>query len=172
MNSCNGTTTEARGYALVNGLKMYYEIEGTGDPLVCIPSIAGLTLSFTRTNNPKVDPIVAGEYFNNHWLAAIKKMMAYDDSRADKSWCHHLYYNDLLRDPASALGAAYQHFGEPFDPLHARKIKAWVDQRPKNTFGVHKYSLEEFGLDAKKMREQYAEYMERYNVPVEYKSSY
>ena len=41
MNSCNGTTTEARGYAPVNGLKMYYEIEGTGDPLVCIPPAFG-----------------------------------------------------------------------------------------------------------------------------------
>jgi hypothetical protein len=41
MNSCNGTTTEARGYAPVNDLKMYYEIEGTGDPLVCIPPAFG-----------------------------------------------------------------------------------------------------------------------------------
>ena len=31
MNSSNGTTTEACGYAPVNGLEMYYEIEGTGD---------------------------------------------------------------------------------------------------------------------------------------------
>jgi len=27
MNSCNGTATQARGYAPVNGLKMYHEIE-------------------------------------------------------------------------------------------------------------------------------------------------
>ena len=139
------------------------------DPLVCIPSIASLTLAFTRTNNPKVDPIVAGQYFNEHWLAAINKMMAYDKARTDKDWCHHMYYNDLVRDPASALAGAYKHFRTVLDPLHERKIKAWVEQRPKNAFGVHKYTLEEFGLDARKMREQYAEYMERYNVPVEYK---
>ena len=30
-----------RGYAPVNGLKMYYEIEGTGDPLVYIPPALG-----------------------------------------------------------------------------------------------------------------------------------
>ncbi len=29
------------GYAPVNGLKMYYEIEGTGDPLVFIPPAFG-----------------------------------------------------------------------------------------------------------------------------------
>jgi len=41
MNSPNGRTTEPRGYAPINGLKMYYEIEGTGDPLVYIPPAFG-----------------------------------------------------------------------------------------------------------------------------------
>jgi pimeloyl-ACP methyl ester carboxylesterase len=38
MKESNGKTTETRGYAPINGLKMYYEIEGTGDPLVYIPA--------------------------------------------------------------------------------------------------------------------------------------
>jgi pimeloyl-ACP methyl ester carboxylesterase len=41
MNAGNATTTESRGYAPVNDLKMYYEIEGTGDPLVSIPPAFG-----------------------------------------------------------------------------------------------------------------------------------
>ena len=41
MNSGNGTTTQARGYAPVNGLQMYYEIEGSGAPLVLIPPAFG-----------------------------------------------------------------------------------------------------------------------------------
>jgi pimeloyl-ACP methyl ester carboxylesterase len=34
-----GEAKKTHGYAPVNGLKMYYEIEGTGGPLVCIPPI-------------------------------------------------------------------------------------------------------------------------------------
>lgn len=41
MNSQNVKTTRTNGYASVNGLKMYYEIEGTGDPLVFIPPAFG-----------------------------------------------------------------------------------------------------------------------------------
>ena len=41
MNSESGKTAKKRGYAPVNGLKMYYEIEGTGDPLVFIPPAFG-----------------------------------------------------------------------------------------------------------------------------------
>jgi pimeloyl-ACP methyl ester carboxylesterase len=40
-STVNETATKAHGYAPVNGLKMYYEIEGTGDPLVCIPPAFG-----------------------------------------------------------------------------------------------------------------------------------
>jgi hypothetical protein len=39
MKSSNGKKIETRGYAPVNGLKMYYEIEGTGEPLVYIPRL-------------------------------------------------------------------------------------------------------------------------------------
>ena len=41
MNSRRGDTKKIRGYAPVNGLKMYYEIEGRGDPLVFIPPAFG-----------------------------------------------------------------------------------------------------------------------------------
>ena len=43
MNSRNGgtKTEKTHGYAPVNGLKMYYEIEGTGEPLVYIPPVFG-----------------------------------------------------------------------------------------------------------------------------------
>ncbi len=36
-----GRTAVTRGYAPVNGLEMYYEIEGVGDPLVYIPNAFG-----------------------------------------------------------------------------------------------------------------------------------
>jgi len=41
MNARNGDPKKIQGYAPVNGLKMYYEIEGTGDPLVFIPPAFG-----------------------------------------------------------------------------------------------------------------------------------
>lgn len=41
MNSLTGEPKKIHGYAPVNGLNMYYEIEGTGDPLVYIPPAFG-----------------------------------------------------------------------------------------------------------------------------------
>ena len=41
VKSPDGETKKIHGYAPVNGLKMYYEIEGTGEPLVFIPPAFG-----------------------------------------------------------------------------------------------------------------------------------
>jgi pimeloyl-ACP methyl ester carboxylesterase len=41
MNSLRAKRTETQGYARINGLRMYYEIEGTGDPLVYLPPVFG-----------------------------------------------------------------------------------------------------------------------------------
>lgn len=52
-----GGSAVTRGYAPVNGLEMYYEIEGKGDPLVYIPNafgFAGLVSFATLTENHSV----------------------------------------------------------------------------------------------------------------------
>jgi pimeloyl-ACP methyl ester carboxylesterase len=41
VNSHNGKTKTVSRYAPVNGLNMYYEVEGTGDPLVFVPPAFG-----------------------------------------------------------------------------------------------------------------------------------
>ena len=41
MKSHTAAAKKITGYAPVNGLKMYYEIEGSGDPLVFIPPAFG-----------------------------------------------------------------------------------------------------------------------------------
>ena len=41
MRATHGGVKKTRKYAAVNGLQMYYEIEGTGDPLVFIPPAFG-----------------------------------------------------------------------------------------------------------------------------------
>jgi len=41
MNALDRAATITHGFAPVNGLKMYYEIEGTGEPLVYIPPALG-----------------------------------------------------------------------------------------------------------------------------------
>ena len=139
------------------------------DPLVAVPSVISLQLAFLKPFTRHIDVPAAARSINQFWLTGIQRMTAYEKAQPNRDWCCHSYYRDMISDPVESMRSIYRHFGDEIDALHERKIKTWVDQRPKNVFGIHQYSLEDFGLDAKTMREQYAEYTESYNVPHEHK---
>lgn len=89
MSSLNSKTMKTHGYAPVNGLKMYYEIEGTGDPLVYIPpafgfaglkSFPALTASSAPAFSAKTIMICA------HSFAKAQAMMTSSTTSAPWSW--------------------------------------------------------------------------------------
>ena len=72
-----------------------------------------------------------------------------------------------MSDPVAAVRDIYRHFGEELQPLHVRRIQAWMSQRGRDVFGRHGYAAGDFGLAAEDLEERYASYRSRYSVPVE-----
>lgn len=138
------------------------------DPLSCIASHTSMTIAFECIKNPNLDPRKAAEHFTWQWWTALNRMMAYDKAQKDRGWCYHLYYNQLAKNPTESIGSAYSHFGESFDPVHAHSIGKFLAQQPKDYYGKHIYDMKEMGLDPLIIRKQFAEYIDTYNVPLEY----
>ncbi len=46
-------------------------------------------------------------------------------------------------------------------------MTAHVASHPKGRFGAHGYDLAEYGLDADALRERFADYVARYDIPTE-----
>jgi hypothetical protein len=42
----------------------------------------------------------------------------------------------------------------------------FLDANPKDKHGTHRYTLEEFGLDAAALRQRLGAYCERFSIPV------
>jgi pimeloyl-ACP methyl ester carboxylesterase len=71
MNSSNSEKISSHGYAPVNDLKMYYEIEGTGDPLVFIPPAFGFAGLKSFPTLAKNHSIITVDLQGNGRTAAI-----------------------------------------------------------------------------------------------------
>lgn len=78
-----------------------------------------------------------------------------------------VHYADLVRDPVGTVGAIYRAAGQPLEPGSAAAMSGYLAANPRHKFGVHRYDLAEFGLDADDIRERFATYTDRYDVPVE-----
>ena len=137
------------------------------DPKKVIPSVTSLNTAFYRTWSNHADPVAVGREWAQQLHLGVTRGMEHDDAQQGKPWCHHLLYEDLMKDPISAVRGLYAHFGEELMPLHEERMRVWMATRPQNTFGRHSYDMRDFGFTPEGLDEMFAAYCERFDVPNE-----
>jgi phosphatidylethanolamine-binding protein (PEBP) family uncharacterized protein len=60
----------------------------------------------------------------------------------------------------------YAFLGWTFTDTARARMEAFLAANPKNKHGVHRYSLEQYGLDRKREQARFAAYCERFDIPV------
>ena len=88
------------------------------------------------------------------------------DEKADEGWCQHLHYDALVADPVASVRALYRHFGEEVGSLHARRMHAFLEHRPQDRFGRHRYDPADFGWTYAGLASEFADYIERFHVQI------
>jgi hypothetical protein len=78
-----------------------------------------------------------------------------------------VHYADLVRDPVATVEKVYERTGIELDDTTRAAFAAYVQAHPRGEFGAHRYDFESLGLDAGALRERFADYIERYDIPVE-----
>ena len=137
------------------------------DPARVVPSTASLNLSLQRLNSSRGDPLEVGADWNDKLHLAVSRGIAFDEARDGAEWCAHLQYAELMADPIAAVRGLYARFGDEVSPLHARRMEAWMRDRPQDVHGRHRYELADFGLTREGLEERYEAYCKRFGVPKE-----
>ncbi|MBC8404371.1 MAG: sulfotransferase [Planctomycetes bacterium] len=66
-----------------------------------------------------------------------------------------LSYPDLLAHPVRCVQNIYRHFGLEFTASFQRELQTYIASRPQHKFGVHQYTLKEFGLSEAEVEERF-----------------
>ncbi len=133
------------------------------DPGPVVTSLASLANAGQRPLTSRTDPRPAAEEWKRKCGFAIGSATAFDE-RSGPGWCRHLHYEDLLADPVGAVRGLYAAFDEEVGDLHARRMRAFLEQRPQNAFGRHVYDPADFGWTYAGLAEEFAAYTERYGI--------
>ena len=72
----------------------------------------------------------------------------------------------MISDPIETVRDLYRSFGEELGPLHARRMRAFLADRPQDAFGRHHYDPADFGWTYGGLDEEFSEYIDRYEVAV------
>jgi len=76
-------------------------------------------------------------------------------------------YADLVADPTATVGSIYDRLGTPLSTAGETAMHVHAAAHPQGAHGTHSYSLEEFGLTAAALTEQFADYTSRYRAYLE-----
>ena len=136
------------------------------DPGPVVTSLASLANAGQRPLTSRADPRPAAEEWKRKCAFALSSAVAYDE-RTAAGWCQHLSYGALIDDPLSAVRRLYATFGDEVSDLHARRMEAFLEQRPQDAFGHHRYDPADFGWTYAGLAEEFADYTSRYRVAPE-----
>jgi len=136
------------------------------DPGPVVTSLASLANAGQRPLTSRADPRPAAEEWKRKCAFALGSAVAYDQAAGD-GWCQHLHYVDLMADPIAAVRGLYQRVGETLSDLHVRRMEAFLEHRPQDVFGHHRYDPADFGWTYAGLSEEFAEYRARYRVAPE-----
>jgi hypothetical protein len=138
------------------------------DPLKCVPSTLSLmgTLRSMRSDTVDLTDVAVGvsagfALMLDGIIADRARGRLPDDRFVD------VRYADLMTDPGMTVARIEERLGRPAGDELVARVRSYVAAKPRGAFGVHRYAIEDFGLDATDLRERFAAYCARFGVASE-----
>jgi hypothetical protein len=139
------------------------------DPLTVMASVASILFSTAWVRSDAVDPeAVLGWFAGTTCRALLDAATAVrDGGTCDAAQFHDVRYADLMRDPQGMIAAVYDHYGMELSSATRAAVTRHLAARPKARHGAHHYDFAASAIDPVRERERFADYCERYSIPVE-----
>jgi len=135
------------------------------DPADVLGSIGSLIKYVRAVYSDDVDLAAIGRDFVETFRIMIERQDAFR-ARHGQDAILDVQYADVMRDPIDQCRRIYDHFGEPFTPEAQSAMGGYMAANPKGKHGRHEYHLEEYGLTREGVHRTFADYIERYRIPV------
>jgi len=135
------------------------------DPKRSIPSASSFVVTQVQRER-QADPQKLGELIAGRLARRLDRTIA---SRKTLPANHFfdIHYPDLLADPIATIRRVYDYFGLEMTATSEHRMRGWLLDNPQHKRGVHKYTLEQFGLTAEKIDRLYGDYREYFGVQTE-----
>lgn len=127
------------------------------DPFASVAS--GLSLRLTGRRVFNKDPDI--EYMRQRFplQMALHAMRPLQMARERPNDIYHLYYDDLVADPLAQLRKIYRWLEYTWTEATETGMQGWLRENPQNRFGVHRYSLAEWGFTRQDLQPYFSDYL-------------
>jgi Sulfotransferase family len=134
------------------------------DPVRVLASVARLTEVLRRPFARGVDRVEVGREVSASWVDGAQRMSTL--SARDNSVLH-LHYEQIVRSPLDAVRAVYRHCNLVLTEEAEARMHGWLRTAVNVSRPLREYSLAEFGLDPRLLRERFARYTDTFGIEIE-----
>lgn len=136
------------------------------DPAKAVPSFASfITSLYPRGVLARHDLATIGRELHRHLLIGMQRALA-ARARIGEHRFIDVHQSQIDRDPIGTLGRIYDFLGLELTDGMIAAVGDWARANHVGAYGVHRYTAEEFGLNAKAIRSDYSFYIDRFDVKV------
>jgi hypothetical protein len=135
------------------------------DPLRVMASMASHATVLRRAFSDAADSRQIARDWADRWARALDRFLAVRD-RAPAEQFLDVGFEAIESDPIGTVERVYDFLGWPLTAVARGALEAFLAANPKNKHGVHRYTLEEFGLQREAEAKRFRNYCERFQIPV------
>jgi hypothetical protein len=133
------------------------------DPMRVLASVARLTEVLRQPFTRRLDRATIGRQVCDRWADGAERVVAACET-LPRDRVVHIRYGELTGDPVGTVARLYAKFGLPFDAAFEQRIEAYVAAKPNGGYGQLSHRLEDYGIDASRERQRFADYVETFGV--------
>ena len=133
------------------------------DPTRVVASFCSMMAHGRAIFSDRVDPYEVGAALAERAVRAVTRAMAVRD-RVGAAAFHDVAYEDLVADPMREMRRIYAFLGMDLAPTTEAAMSRWRTGNPQDKHGVHRYQLEDFGLDRTALLAQFEPYRQRFGI--------
>jgi hypothetical protein len=138
------------------------------DPLKVLASCASFTEVLRNAFSDRVDKVSMARQVQQRWAEGARLAVKYRQTQGDlQQRLFDVHYLELLRDPMSMVRRIYGFFDLELTRAAETAMERFLLANPKNKGGVHRYSLEGFGLNPETERRRFQFYQDFFDIEPE-----
>jgi hypothetical protein len=132
-------------------------------PVYAMASVSSLVTILRSAFSDAVDPVTICREAIDYWSETMDKFLNERDRLASKRICD-VEYDEISRDPVSAIRRIYNHFGWSFSKQAEQRMRVLVAKHAERQPGNHRYHLSQFGFSAEEVLTAFAPYCQRFGL--------
>jgi hypothetical protein len=138
------------------------------DPLKVLASCTSFTEVLRGMFSDRVDKVSLAREVRQRWVEGAGLAVQYRQGTGDlQKQLFDVRYAELVRDPMSMVRQIYDYFDLEMTAAAEVAMERFLRANPKDKGGVHRYSLEEFGLNPEAERRRFQFYLDFFGIEPE-----